>query len=206
MIVLPSQLATYDKDLGFVLLDGRLKIESSGHQSALVEKEKKKPQFDVLKHQSYQEHISGLVKAYDSSIKHNLQYVIYRLEELMGLPQDSIDQAIRLAIACHDLGKLGKQWQQWAWDWQLLLFKEKGWPSLPHQSYFFAKTDFDYNSPEHWKLRERMKLKRQWRQLAWFETRCAYGWRHNPENRGRIVSAAAGCDFLMFAAGKRSRP
>src|SRR5712692_1388624 len=160
MVVLPGELATYDKELGFVLLDERLNVKSTGYQSTPLEKEKKKSKFDVLKHQTYQEHISGLVKAYDSSIKHNLQYVVHRLQDLMGLPQGSVDQAIRLAIACHDLGKLGRGWQQWAWNWQTLLFKEKGWPLLPDQPYFFAKTDFDYSSSEHRRLRDTMAMKR----------------------------------------------
>jgi len=82
------------------------------------------------------------------------------LEDELGLPARSIDQAIRLAIACHDLGKLGEQWQRWAWDWQTLLFEEKGYPVLPDQSYFFAKTDFDSQSAEQKALRKQMTMQR----------------------------------------------
>lgn len=160
MVVLPGKLATYHEELGFILLDSDLNIGESSYESILEESKGRKRESEPLKHQSYLEHISGLVEAYDRSIKTNLQYVIYQLEELMGLSPDLIDQSIRLAIACHDIGKLGQQWQQWAWDWQTLLFKEKGWPALPDQSYFFAKTDFDYQSPEHKMLRGKMALKR----------------------------------------------
>jgi len=161
MVVLPSQLAIYHDELGFMLLDDSIKVDTNSYQSAILsEKKGSKPTYEALKHQSYQEHISGLVEAYDRSIRPSIQYVIRRLEKLTGLSIDTIDQAIRLAIACHDLGKLGQQWQQWAWDWQILLFKEQGWPSLPDQPYFFAKTDFDHNSPGHRKLRAMMKLKR----------------------------------------------
>lgn len=161
MVALPSQLATYHDELGFILLDGSFKVDTNDYQSAIpLEMKGSKPGYEPLKHQSYLEHITGLVLAYNRSIRSNLHYVIDRLADLVELPVDTIDQAIRLTIACHDLGKLGQRWQQWAWDWQTLLFKEQGWPSLPDHSYFFAKTDFDHNSSEHQKLRTTMKLKR----------------------------------------------
>lgn len=161
MVVLPSQLATYHDELGFMLLDDSIKVNTNDYQSTIsTEKNGNKPRYEPLKHQSYLEHITGLVLAYDRSIKPGIQYVMKRLGDLVEIPIDTIDQAIRLAIACHDLGKLSQKWQQWAWEWQALLFKEQGWPSLPDQSYFFAKTDFDHNSPEHQRLRKMMKLKR----------------------------------------------
>jgi CRISPR-associated endonuclease/helicase Cas3 len=148
MIVLPSKLVTYHAELGFVLLDGRLEVESTGYQSS-PPKEEEKPKFrrSVMKVRSYREHIQGLVRAYNAGIKEQTQYVVQRLEELMGLSEGSIDQAIRLAIACHDLGKLGEQWQQWALEWQRLLYERKGWPSYrpPYENFFFAKTDFDHS-------------------------------------------------------------
>lgn len=164
MIVLPSQLATYDKDLGFVLLDGRLTPEPTNnyYQSTLqAEKKKSKSTFAVLKQQDYQGHIRGLVDAYNSSIRHDIQYVVQRIEELMGLPKGKVDQVVRLAIACHDLGKLGKEWQQWAWEWQTLLYKKQGRDPFqpPYQAYFFAKTDFDF-SKEQKTWRDEMRIKR----------------------------------------------
>lgn len=161
IIALPGQLATYHDELGFMLLDDSIKVDTKDYQSTIsTEKRGSKAGYEPLKHQSYLEHITGLVLAYDRSIKSGIQYVMQRLGNLLEISVGTLDQAIRLAIACHDLGKLGQRWQQWAWDWQTLLFKEQGWPSLPGQSYFFAKTDFDHNSPEHQRLRKMMKLKR----------------------------------------------
>jgi CRISPR-associated endonuclease/helicase Cas3 len=159
MVVLPTKLATYHDELGFVLLDGQLLDESTGYQSTPVENEQKRQGF-FLKHRSYEEHIAGLVAAYDRNIHRNMGYIMRRLEELLELPAESIDYAIRLAIACHDLGKLGTGWQEWAWDWQKRLFEAEGYPSLQAQSYFFAKTDFDSQSPVHRDLRDKMKIKR----------------------------------------------
>ena len=173
MIVLHSQLATYHNELGFVLLDGRLEIESTGYQSSppLVSDEQSKDENKrrgnrrptPIKVESYQTHISGLMKAYSynpGGIRANMRYVVTRLEELMGLPAGSIDHAIRLAIACHDLGKLSVSWQQWAWEWEKLLEKEGYDISvLPQGPFFFAKTDFDY-SKEQRLLQGKTKQKR----------------------------------------------
>ncbi|HEY6285188.1 MAG TPA: HD domain-containing protein [Ktedonobacteraceae bacterium] len=69
------------------------------------------------------------------------------MEKEMGLSNGIIDQAIRLAIACHDLGKLNQTWQQWALSWQILVReKQKRDPyQLPDQTYCFAKTDYNYS-------------------------------------------------------------
>src|SRR5947209_9107285 len=116
MVVLPSALASYYEDLGFVLLDGRLTVPSdpSGYQSTKRDKNKSNRQGDGSRQQSYQEHIGGLVTAYDSHIRKEIRYAAHKLERLMNLPVEMVDQAIRLAIACHDLGKLDRTWQRWA--------------------------------------------------------------------------------------------
>jgi CRISPR-associated endonuclease/helicase Cas3 len=167
MIVLHPQLATYHKELGFVLLDGRLEIEPTGYQSTSPseeeDKERKKRKWDAIKVESYQQHIGGLMKAYSynaGGIRANMRYVTTQLEELMDFPAGSIDHAVRLAIACHDLGKLGDAWQQWAQGWEHLLEQEGLDTSfIPSKPFFFAKTDFDY-SKKQWDLQRSLKLKR----------------------------------------------
>lgn len=167
MIVLPTQLATYHEELGFVLLDGRLLKDSTGYQSTPPLSDKntdpKKPKYAPLKVESYLHHITGLMSAYsydNGGIRHNIRYVTSRLEECMNLPSGSIDHAICLAIACHDLGKLSKTWQDWAWSWQKLLCEQQSSLSaLPELPFFYAKTEFD-NSQEQRDLQRGMKLKR----------------------------------------------
>jgi hypothetical protein len=78
-----------------MLLDRELNIGKSSYQSALSNSKGEKPKFEPLKHQSYQEHISDLVKAYDRSIRPSIQYVMRQLGDLTGITADSIDQAIR---------------------------------------------------------------------------------------------------------------
>src|SRR5450759_5067322 len=82
---------------------------------------------------------------------------------LWGLEEGTIDHAIQLAIATHDLGKLDAQWQRWARAWQRLLYAKKQW-SRPYQeqdpSFFFAKTDYDYRSNEQREWQKELSIKR----------------------------------------------
>lgn len=163
MIVLPRQLASYYDDLGFVLLDGKLTVplEPSPYQSARRDENKSRRGGDGSHLQSYNEHIDGLVKAYNWNIRNDIGYVARILEEQMNLTGGMIDQAIRLAIACHDLGKLDRTWQRWAQEWQSMLheaFKERH--KAPEEYAFLAKTDFDYLSSEQRELQKAVKTKR----------------------------------------------
>ncbi len=174
MIVLHPELATYHDELGFILLDDRLHIASTGYRSTPPEanegqptdgenNDRRKRRPNPIRVESYQQHIGGLMKAYSyqaGGIRANMRYVATRLEELMELPAGAIDHAIRLAIACHDLGKLGASWQQWAREWERLLEQEGHDTSvLPQEPFFFAKTDFDYSKAQR-TLQNTMKLKR----------------------------------------------
>ncbi len=88
-----------------------------------------------------------LADAYHYAIVRELGYVMARLEQLMGLQPDTIDHAIQLAIATHDLGKLSREWQRWARAWQDLYMQKKDWAvhyREPASDYFFAKTNYDY--------------------------------------------------------------
>jgi CRISPR-associated endonuclease/helicase Cas3 len=163
MVVLPRQLASYYDDLGFVLHDGRLKIRPSDYPSdyqstkRIVDKSK---HWGGSRQQSYQEHIQGLVRAYNHNIRNDIYHVANKLEQEMGLSNGTIDQAIRLAIACHDLGKLDRTWQQWAREWQNHLMEQQNRPyQSPDQHFFFAKTTFDYSSEQR-ELQKKIQTKR----------------------------------------------
>lgn len=147
MIVLPRQLASYDRTLGFTLLDGQLSVEPGEYQSTRRVEQSSLGNKAGSHVTSYKEHIAGLSRAYHMGMKDEISYIAQRLEAAMGLPTGMIDQAIRLAIACHDLGKLDQRWQQWAVAWQQQLFQQQGRPAymLPTPNFCFAKTDFDYS-------------------------------------------------------------
>lgn len=150
IIALPRQLARYDDQLGFVLLDGRLDLKPNDYQSTLMPGLTPGYEYRGSQQTSYQDHIRGLVRAYNAGIKDEIAYVARRLEDQMGLPGGMVDQAVRLAIACHDLGKLDQVWQQWALSWQKILWERQGRPAyqLSNPSYCFAKTDNDYSKKQ----------------------------------------------------------
>ncbi len=161
VIALPHQLARYDAELGFVLLDGTLRLEPNGYQSMPLQIQPPDYESKGSRQTSYQGHIEGLVRAYNAGIRGQVDYVSRKLEQEMDLPTGIIDQAIRLAIACHDLGKLDWQWQAWAQAWQRLLYEQQRRPTyaLPDPVFCFAKTDYDY-SREQRKLQKEVKPKR----------------------------------------------
>ena len=161
MIALPSQLARYDSELGFVLLDGKLNVDANGYQSVKLEGMVPDDTKMGSRMTSYEGHITGLVRAYKAGIKEDLRFMAHHLELAMGLTTGIIDQAISLAIACHDLGKLDQQWQQWSIAWQTLLYEKQSRPAftLPHPGYCFAKTDNVYSN-QYRKWQREVKLTR----------------------------------------------
>ena len=159
IIALPNQLATYDKKLGLVFLDGRLELPDAqrqrlmeqDYQSTLREREKLPFSDRTTQMQHYGQHIGGLADAYHYGLRSELAYTMTCLEDLMGLQRGTIDHAIQLAIATHDLGKLDSKWQRWARGWQRLRSEKTHWSAQykePGEHYFFAKTDYDYRSQE----------------------------------------------------------
>ncbi len=145
LVVVPRRLASYNDKIGFMLLDG----QSVGGNYQSVKREVGHGQIAYKKsvQQNYQDHIFGLLAAYESHIQHEMGYIALHLEQAMHLPEGIIDHTMRLAIACHDLGKLGKQWQQWARSWQTYVMKmlEKTY-QLPAKGFLFAKTEYDYSA------------------------------------------------------------
>lgn len=158
-IALPRKLATYDSDLGFALLDGSLPVQPNDYQSKYVKGEKDANKPYVIHVTRYEEHIAGLRRAYFMSIKEDMAYIAQQLEREMQLPTGMVDEAIRLAIGCHDLGKLNLQWQQWAFAWQQLLYEREQRPVYQKSADFcFAKTD-SYKR-EHKKWQNEVKPKK----------------------------------------------
>ncbi len=157
-IALPPELAAYDKELGFRLLTGEGDA-STGWISAPPKEEdtegkRKNRGFAKREQRSYVEHITGLRRAYDASVRQELAWLSRRLEVELCLPVGGVDLAMRLAIALHDLGKLSLEWQRWAHAWQRLLTAENAhrYAVAPHRQ-FLAKTDM----LDDWERERRLK-------------------------------------------------
>ncbi len=139
-VALPPDLAAYDADVGFrLLLD--LDAPSGTYVSQQIKRDS--PHAYMPRRQaSYVTHISGLMAAYRYSVRQDMAWLFARLEDRLGYQRGSIDQAIRLAIACHDIGKLSRGWQRWARDWQDLLIREEGMGyAIKAGNAWLAKTD-----------------------------------------------------------------
>ena len=171
MIALPNQLVTYDKQLGLVFLDGRLtlpdawlqKLTEQNYQSTYRKRERPNCSEQTTRVQHYGQHIGGLADAYHYALRSELAYTMDCLEQLMGLQTGTIDQAIQLAIAAHDLGKLDAKWQRWARGWQRLRNEKTNWAAHyrePGENYFFAKTDYNYRSKEEREWQKELRDKR----------------------------------------------
>ncbi|NJP07039.1 MAG: CRISPR-associated helicase Cas3' [Chloroflexaceae bacterium] len=167
MIALPSALATYDSPktgggLGFLLRDGGLELSNwPAYTSKPRGSDQRQRSNRGYEQESYTDHISGLLRAYQRSLlQQQLAYPARVLEAVLGLPAGSIDQAIRLAIACHDIGKLGTKWQGWCEAWQTLLAEQRGqlYAAQPGKRPF-AHTDFD-GSTEMYQLQRMVKSSR----------------------------------------------
>jgi CRISPR-associated endonuclease/helicase Cas3 len=143
-IALPSALARYDDEIGFqLLLDDS--VASNGWQSQELPKAQRRDTEDENGQQgSYVGHITGLIRAYDDSgIRAHLAWLACRLEQELQLPSGIVDFATRLAIGCHDIGKLSQGWQTWAYTWQGILMREYGAASyaIKEVNRWLAKTD-----------------------------------------------------------------
>ena len=163
IVVLPGTLATYHEDLGFLLRDERSIIPwpPTPYQSVYLGTKPQTWKAKPIEQRSYKEHIEGLIYAYNESIARQLAYVTGTLETLLELPHGTIDQAIRLAIVCHDVGKLSVQWQQWAWEWQHLLYEREGWGTYSQKpAFFFAKTDYNSTSKQQRQWQRETRTKR----------------------------------------------
>jgi len=161
MLVLPNALATYHPELGFVLREEDQPFDWPVYESPRLPKKNAFWSSKPMRVQSYLQHIGGLVDAYNTGIAPTLKYVMQRLEAIQGLSKGSIDHTIRLVIACHDLGKLSEQWQQWAWEWQEMLYTRQGRVFQPEKMpRFFAKTDYDSNASEQRDWQGDTKVKR----------------------------------------------
>ncbi len=189
MIALPPALATYDaplrdgktlttgtprSGLGFILNDGYLQYPwpdepySSQLRAEYADGIARGKRFDGYEQESYTEHVRGLYNAYHGSrLYSELLYPARVFQEVLKLPDGAIDQAVRLAIACHDIGKLNHDWQHWCELWQNMLVEAYSDQSfrfmIRPDKQPFAHTD-NNGSRQHFelekKLRDRYKISR----------------------------------------------
>lgn len=142
-------LAQYDAEMGFRFArGGGFQSPLQGSQSALMKASR--VQQRGYRRESYQEHIQKMIDLYQARLSREITYAAARLEQQMGLVAGSLDRAIRLAIAFHDVGKMERCWQDWAHEWQ----RRIGAPVM--DDYMVAHTDYNPDDPQHQAIEKAM--------------------------------------------------
>lgn len=164
IVVLNPTLVRYDPTLGFQFdnPDGTPTKNSPEAPPRLRNEE----DYGPLKLETYVEHIQGLLRVYThprsdhAALRDQTMAVQRRFEQRYGLEHGLLERAIRLMFAVHDLGKLDKQWQAWAHEWQRIVsqIREESQP-IP-RTYMAAHTDFDSRDEQQREAHKHVGIRR----------------------------------------------
>lgn len=145
-IALHPALVQYDPALGF-----RLEAGAPAPNSPLAGTTALRKEFGALRRETYAEHISGLYRVYCNGLRDRTAAVRQHLEQHHTLPAGTIDRAIRLMFAAHDLGKLDQRWQAWAHKWQARVSELRRDETLRIEAgYMAAHTSYDSSDRAEW--------------------------------------------------------
>ncbi len=140
VVALNPALVQYTAELGLQLLPGDTPALGSRH----FQPGKGREQGGPIRHETYAEHIAGLYRVYCQQLRDRTAAARHRLEQRFGLEEGTLDRAIRLMFAVHDLGKLDRVWQTWAHRWQARVAQLRQEPDIAFPAgYVAAHTDFD---------------------------------------------------------------
>lgn len=146
---LNPSLARYDSELGFRFAVG------DGCVVPLEPVEKpERPRHVRFRKETYQEHVERMLDIYAQKSWKEIAYGAARLESKLGLGKGAVSWAAQIAIACHDVGKMGRRWQSWARQWQLRV----GAPVEDGE--ILAHTDYDSSNPLHEAVEQAMQDRR----------------------------------------------
>jgi CRISPR-associated endonuclease/helicase Cas3 len=156
IVALNPALVQYDSALGF-----RLDAGIPAPNSPSADKGKARENFGALRRETYAEHVSELYRMYRDGLRDRTAAVRQRLERHHGLPDGTLDRAIRLMFATHDLGKLDRRWQAWAHKWQECVSELRRDDTLRIEAgYMAAHTDYDSSDKTEWQTNQAIRPKR----------------------------------------------
>lgn len=143
LVVINPALVSYDADFGFRFVTN-VPAPAPTPTSPRAPRRQDDRSFSPLQRETYAEHITGLQRVYERGLRDHTAAVRRRLEHRHRLPSGTLDRAIRLMFAAHDLGKLDKVWQEWAHRWQERVSELRNDGSLCiAANYMAAHTDFN---------------------------------------------------------------
>jgi CRISPR-associated endonuclease/helicase Cas3 len=139
LIVVNPVLVQYGAALGLRLVPGA----PAENSPPAPPKGGKKP-MGALRSETYDEHIAGLQRVYVDRLHERTAAVRHRFEQRLNLESGTLDQAIRMMFAAHDIGKLDRRWQTWAHEWQKKVSVLRDNPALiVADDVMLAHTDYD---------------------------------------------------------------
>ena len=127
LLVVHPKLVEYDKDIGF-----RFSPKGNADPEELNKRVLTSWRRGSFNYQleDYPHHVQEMVRVFESKWRDRLQFAVARLEQKQGWSKGSIEHVTRLAIACHDVGKMDVRWQKWAHNYQEAIGKPVNDPAF----------------------------------------------------------------------------
>jgi CRISPR-associated endonuclease/helicase Cas3 len=126
LLVVNPNVVEYDKEIGFRFgLNGNIDPKTLNDPVQFSQKGMYGYQLE-----DYFQHIQKMTHAFELRWRDRLIYAAKRLEQKQNWPIGSIERAVRLAIALHDVGKMEIRWQNWARKYQEKIGEEIKDPTM----------------------------------------------------------------------------
>src|SRR6266487_2390912 len=153
LIVLNPAVVRYDTEYGLRFEAGDADFSSP---QALKRKTDRQKDQSAYRYETYEQHIEKMFHIHRRDFQRQCAYIEKRLEQRMGLEVGTLDRALRLIYAIHDVGKLDERWQRWAHSWQQAVHILNPHAVLPLADVVIAHTDFDRRDSEQRDLQKKV--------------------------------------------------
>ena len=146
VVIVNSAFCAYDNELGFRIVPPEL----GGWSSQPGERKRRNSQGGFsYQLESYAEHIGTMLQVYRDRFAADYAYIQARLAQQWGLPPDALENAVRLAIALHDVAKMDERWQRWVRLYQKGIGEE-----IFDPAYMAVHTHWNPSDPQHVKAKK----------------------------------------------------
>ncbi len=137
-------------------------------KSPLHSTNRQRPHFLPYRRETLVEHVRRMMNVYEhpffdlqeqtqrQSLTDEIAYAVAHLERKFQWPTGTLDKAIRLVVAAHDIGKLDEKWQDWAHRWQEKVNALRGENLTIPADYLAGHTDYDNQKETERKANQQM--------------------------------------------------
>lgn len=168
LVAVHPSLARYDPALGFQLGEPgeptwqspRRTVQAQPRAAYAYQRETLSQHIDrmlaVLEHEWYDPQADTM----RLPLAEEMAYAADRLASRYDWPADSLSRLARIAIILHDLGKLDRHWQRWAYVWQQELASIVGEQAGLPPDNLLAHTDYNPADPRQVRLNAQLERQR----------------------------------------------